>query len=214
MLPARRAVIANAHPQLVFGRLLPSDPKRAAFDARIAGFRAGPGTMIIHLALDRLPDWRQAEAFTASPMCIWRPIWVLWQDLCGSRGWAAAARADTRRRPADGGRSEPRPGSHRLDQNSCFGPSPGGHATRRRWRSSISAVPPRGRVPGPAQPRATCSAGSSPANEVGPGNSRARCGSDLTSKMRLGLVILPEGICGKVEGVRRWSYRDTVEPEP
>ncbi len=78
VLPARRAVIANAHPQLVFGRLLPSDPKRAAFDARIAGFRAGPGTMIIHLALDRLPDWRQAEAFTASPMCIWRPIWVLW----------------------------------------------------------------------------------------------------------------------------------------
>ncbi|WP_202334324.1 phytoene desaturase family protein [Mesorhizobium sp. L-8-3] len=58
VLRANKAVIANAHPKLVFGKLLPSDPKRAAFDARIASFRAGPGTMMIHLALDRLPDWK------------------------------------------------------------------------------------------------------------------------------------------------------------
>lgn len=54
---ARRAVIANAHPKLVFGRLLAPDPARDAFDARIARFRAGPGTMMVHLAMSGLPDW-------------------------------------------------------------------------------------------------------------------------------------------------------------
>jgi phytoene dehydrogenase-like protein len=57
-LDAARAVIANAHPKLVFGGLLAPDPARAAFDRSVAGFRAGPGTMMIHLALDGLPDWR------------------------------------------------------------------------------------------------------------------------------------------------------------
>lgn len=60
-LTAGKAVIANAHPQLVFGKLLASDPARADFDARIARFRAGPGTMMIHLALDGLPDWTAGE---------------------------------------------------------------------------------------------------------------------------------------------------------
>lgn len=58
VLKASRAVIANAHPKLVFGRLLARDPQRAAFDKRVAGFRAGPGTMMIHLALDGLPAWK------------------------------------------------------------------------------------------------------------------------------------------------------------
>jgi phytoene desaturase len=62
LLRARRAIVANAHPKLVFSRLLPTDPTRAAFDARIAGYRSGPGTMMIHLALDRLPDWTAGEA--------------------------------------------------------------------------------------------------------------------------------------------------------
>jgi len=57
-LEATRAVIANAHPKLVFGGLLATDPARAAFDRSVAGFRAGPGTMMIHLALDGLPEWR------------------------------------------------------------------------------------------------------------------------------------------------------------
>lgn len=61
VIEARRAVIANAHPQLVFGKLLKTDPARAAFDRKIAGFRAGPGTMMIHLALDGLPDWTAGE---------------------------------------------------------------------------------------------------------------------------------------------------------
>ncbi|WP_256371652.1 phytoene desaturase family protein [Neorhizobium sp. SOG26] len=60
-LSARKAVIANAHPQLVFGKLLPADPARAEFDARLSKYRAGPGTMMIHLALDSLPDWTAGE---------------------------------------------------------------------------------------------------------------------------------------------------------
>jgi phytoene dehydrogenase-like protein len=57
-LEARRAVIANAHPKLVFGKLVAPHASRAAFTHNIAKFRAGPGTMMIHLALDGLPDWR------------------------------------------------------------------------------------------------------------------------------------------------------------
>jgi len=61
-LGARRAVVANLHPQIVFGRLLDPDPSRRAFDEKVARFRARPGTMMIHLALDSLPDWRAGEA--------------------------------------------------------------------------------------------------------------------------------------------------------
>jgi phytoene dehydrogenase-like protein len=38
------------------------DPSRTDFDAKIEKFRAGPGTMMIHLALDSLPDWQAGEA--------------------------------------------------------------------------------------------------------------------------------------------------------
>lgn len=61
VLSARRAVIANAHPKLVFGKLLAQDSARAAFDVRVAAFRAGPGTMMIHLALSGLPDWKAGD---------------------------------------------------------------------------------------------------------------------------------------------------------
>ena len=56
-LEARRAVIANVHPKLVFGTLVASDPARKTFERDVSAFRAGPGTMMIHLALDALPDW-------------------------------------------------------------------------------------------------------------------------------------------------------------
>jgi phytoene dehydrogenase-like protein len=59
---ARRAVIANLHPKLVFGPLLSPDPARASFEARVARIRPGPGTMMVHLALDRQLDWRGGEA--------------------------------------------------------------------------------------------------------------------------------------------------------
>ncbi|MBB3319982.1 MULTISPECIES: NAD(P)/FAD-dependent oxidoreductase [unclassified Rhizobium] len=60
-LEARRAVIANVHPKNLFGRLVASDPVRAEFDRRLGKFREGPGTMMIHLALEGLPDWRAGE---------------------------------------------------------------------------------------------------------------------------------------------------------
>jgi phytoene dehydrogenase-like protein len=62
VLTATKAVIANAHPQLVFGKLLKPEPSRADFDDKLAKFRAGPGTMMIHLALDSQPDWVAGEA--------------------------------------------------------------------------------------------------------------------------------------------------------
>jgi phytoene dehydrogenase-like protein len=56
-LEVRRAVIANVHPKLVFGTLVAPDPARKEFERDVSAFRAGPGTMMIHLALDALPDW-------------------------------------------------------------------------------------------------------------------------------------------------------------
>lgn len=62
VLGAGRAVIANVHPRLVTGRLLDAASVPAAYRERIEGFRAGPGTMMVHLALDRLPAWSAGEA--------------------------------------------------------------------------------------------------------------------------------------------------------
>jgi len=56
-LAARRAVIANLNPRLVFGRLLPRGAAPQGFESRVDAFRAGPGAMMVHLALDGLPDW-------------------------------------------------------------------------------------------------------------------------------------------------------------
>lgn len=52
---AQRAVIANTHPAVLVDRLVPGMEPGFAKAAR--GFRAGPGAMMIHLALDSLPDW-------------------------------------------------------------------------------------------------------------------------------------------------------------
>ena len=52
------AIIANAHPKIVFEQLAPPEATPPSFRDAIRKFRAGPGTMMIHLALDDLPDWR------------------------------------------------------------------------------------------------------------------------------------------------------------
>ncbi|OLP61774.1 dehydrogenase [Xaviernesmea oryzae] len=60
-LTARRAVIANLHPKLVFGGLLPDTaPLPERFRQGVKRFRSGPGAMMIHLTLDALPNWRGA----------------------------------------------------------------------------------------------------------------------------------------------------------
>jgi phytoene dehydrogenase-like protein len=61
-IEASRAVIANVNPKNLFGKMLVPDPGRRDFDRKIGGFRAGPGTMMIHLALSGLPDWTAGEA--------------------------------------------------------------------------------------------------------------------------------------------------------
>jgi phytoene dehydrogenase-like protein len=53
-LRARQAVIANLTPEVLFKLLEP--------DFRASGFRYGPGTMMIHLALSDLPEWRNCRA--------------------------------------------------------------------------------------------------------------------------------------------------------
>lgn len=54
---ASRGIIANLNPKLVFGRLLPSGSTSESFESKVEAFRPGPGTMMIHLATDGLPDW-------------------------------------------------------------------------------------------------------------------------------------------------------------
>ena len=52
---ARRAVVANVNPKLLPPMLTGGMP--AAFSAKLDGFKPGPGTMMVHYALDRLPPW-------------------------------------------------------------------------------------------------------------------------------------------------------------
>lgn len=67
-IAAHRAVIANTHPRLLYGTLLPPESNASSSAAQAplpmpapARLRSGPGTMMIHLAVAKLPAW------TASP---------------------------------------------------------------------------------------------------------------------------------------------------
>jgi phytoene dehydrogenase-like protein len=57
-----KTVIANVHPKIVFEQLAPPDATPASFRGALKNFRAGPGTIMIHLALSDLPDWRAGRA--------------------------------------------------------------------------------------------------------------------------------------------------------
>lgn len=57
-----KSVIANVHPKIVFGELVPRDAKRANFEQAVSRIRPGPSTLMVHLALkDRVP-WHAREA--------------------------------------------------------------------------------------------------------------------------------------------------------
>jgi len=58
-ISATRAVIAGVAPRALPGLTGGTSP---GFDAAMSGFRHAPGTMMIHLALDALPDWRAGAA--------------------------------------------------------------------------------------------------------------------------------------------------------
>ena len=57
-LKARKAVIANLNPQLVFGRLVQSPAVPSDYQKKVDAFRPGWAPMMIHLAMDGLPDWK------------------------------------------------------------------------------------------------------------------------------------------------------------
>lgn len=58
---AKRAVIANIVPRIVFGRLLEDGSGNADADRQMLAFRSAPGTMMIHIACDALPDWKAGD---------------------------------------------------------------------------------------------------------------------------------------------------------
>jgi phytoene desaturase len=60
-IAASRAVLANVNPRLIPDLLPASEQQRPAV-ARARSFRPGLGTMMIHLALEDLPEWRAAQA--------------------------------------------------------------------------------------------------------------------------------------------------------
>lgn len=60
-ITATRAVVANVTVRNLFGSLLSRDDLSSRFFQRTEKYRYGPGTFIIHLALERAPDWTAAE---------------------------------------------------------------------------------------------------------------------------------------------------------
>lgn len=57
-ITARRAVIANLTPKVLFGGLLTGAPLPDRFRRRVDRFKHAPGTMMVHLAMSDLPSWR------------------------------------------------------------------------------------------------------------------------------------------------------------
>lgn len=58
---AGRAVIASTTPQALVEKLLDGASGDESYDRRAGNFRYAPGTMMIHLALDGLPDWSAGQ---------------------------------------------------------------------------------------------------------------------------------------------------------
>jgi len=59
---AKKAVVANLHPRQLFGALLPRAALSDPFRQKVASFRSGPGTMMIHLAMNRPLEWAAGPA--------------------------------------------------------------------------------------------------------------------------------------------------------
>ena len=58
----KRAVIGNVTPRVLFSTLVPPDSLDRDFHRSVRRYRYGPGTMMIHLAVDDLPDWAAGRA--------------------------------------------------------------------------------------------------------------------------------------------------------
>jgi phytoene dehydrogenase-like protein len=57
-IEAKRAVVANLTPSVLFGDLLSDRLLPERFRRRVRSYERGPGTMMVHLALDGRPRWR------------------------------------------------------------------------------------------------------------------------------------------------------------
>jgi phytoene dehydrogenase-like protein len=60
-IAARRAVVANVTPGALYGRIVDGHVLPPGFRRRVARYRYAPATVMIHLAVDRLPAWRAGE---------------------------------------------------------------------------------------------------------------------------------------------------------
>ena len=60
-ITARKAVIANVTPHILFGGLLPDGSGQPAADTKFKSFRPGPGTMMLHLALKAPLKWNAGK---------------------------------------------------------------------------------------------------------------------------------------------------------
>jgi phytoene dehydrogenase-like protein len=58
---ARRAVIAGVTPGALVTKLLPGGSGDSGFDRGAGKFAHAPGTMMLHLAMSHLPDWRAGD---------------------------------------------------------------------------------------------------------------------------------------------------------
>ncbi|TAK82022.1 MAG: NAD(P)/FAD-dependent oxidoreductase [Betaproteobacteria bacterium] len=61
LIAARHGVIANTTPTVLFGKLIKAGVSRR-LARKAQRYRYGPGTMMIHLALSQLPQWRNSRA--------------------------------------------------------------------------------------------------------------------------------------------------------
>ena len=64
-IAASRAIVANVTTRNLFGKLLCETDLPPGFLRRSQNYRYGPGTFIIHLALERMPSWRSGEDLSA-----------------------------------------------------------------------------------------------------------------------------------------------------
>ena len=60
-IQAERAVVANLTPAVLYDKLLSKTDLPASFRQSVDQYQYGPGTMMLHLALEDLPDWTAGD---------------------------------------------------------------------------------------------------------------------------------------------------------
>jgi phytoene dehydrogenase-like protein len=60
-IAAKRAVVANLTPKVIFGPLVSESALPARFVERVNAYAHAPGGLMVHMAMDGLPDWRAGD---------------------------------------------------------------------------------------------------------------------------------------------------------